>query len=44
MHPYTAKVAVGAVVINRVQDSRFPKSINDVIYQKMAVIISSHLF
>lgn len=31
---YTAKVAVGAVVINRVQDSRFPKSINDVIYQK----------
>lgn len=34
--PYTAKVAVGAVVINRVQDSRFPKSINDVIYQKDA--------
>lgn len=34
--PYAAKVAVGAVVINRVQDSRFPKSINDVIYQKDA--------
>lgn len=32
--PYEAKVAVGAVVINRVQDSRFPKNISDVIYQK----------
>ncbi|MBV7272893.1 cell wall hydrolase [Clostridium thailandense] len=32
--PYSAKVAVGAVVINRVQDSRFPKTISSVIYQK----------
>lgn len=30
---YTAKVAVGAVVVNRVQDSRFPNTITDVIYQ-----------
>lgn len=34
--PYTAKVAVGAVVVNRVQDARFPKTITDVIYQKDA--------
>ena len=32
--PYSAKVAVGGVVINRVKDSRFPNSINDVIYGK----------
>lgn len=32
--PYSAKVAVGGVVINRVKDSRFPNSINDVIYEK----------
>jgi Cell wall hydrolyses involved in spore germination len=32
--PYEAQVAVGAVVVNRVQDSRFPKTITDVIYQK----------
>lgn len=32
--PYSAKVAVGAVVVNRVQDSRFPKTIGSVIYQK----------
>ena len=31
--PYTAKVAVAAVVVNRVKDSRFPNSITDVIYQ-----------
>lgn len=31
--PYSAKVAVGAVIINRVQDSRFPKTISSVIYQ-----------
>jgi spore germination cell wall hydrolase CwlJ-like protein len=31
---YVAKVAVGAVVVNRVQDSRFPNSISAVIYQK----------
>ena len=32
--PYTAKVAVGAVVVNRVKDSRFPSTITNVIYQK----------
>ncbi|AGC68165.1 putative cell wall hydrolase [Thermoclostridium stercorarium subsp. stercorarium DSM 8532] len=32
--PYTAKVAVGAVVINRVKDSRFPNTIRGVIYEK----------
>jgi N-acetylmuramoyl-L-alanine amidase len=31
--PYSAKVAVGAVVINRVQDSRYPKTLKGVIYQ-----------
>jgi N-acetylmuramoyl-L-alanine amidase len=31
--PYSAKVAVGAVVVNRVQDSRYPKTIKGVIYQ-----------
>lgn len=31
--PYSAKVAVGAVVVNRVQDSRFPNTITKVIYQ-----------
>ncbi len=32
--PYEAKVAVGAVIVNRVKDSRFPNSVSDVIYQK----------
>lgn len=31
--PYTGQVAVGAVILNRVDDSRFPKSIAGVIYQ-----------
>ncbi len=31
--PYTGQVAVGAVVLNRVRDSRFPKTIAGVIYQ-----------
>ncbi len=31
--PYDAKVAVGAVVINRVQSKEFPDSIKSVIYQ-----------
>ncbi len=31
--PYNAKVAVGAVVLNRLKDSRFPKTITSVIYQ-----------
>lgn len=34
--PYIGQVAVGAVVINRVIDGRFPKSINGVIFQKGA--------
>ncbi|MCT8975354.1 LysM peptidoglycan-binding domain-containing protein [Clostridium sp. CX1] len=34
--PYTAKVAVGAVVVNRVQDSRFPSTVTSVVYQKDA--------
>ncbi len=32
--PYNAKVAVAAVVLNRVRDSRFPNTIKDVIYEK----------
>ncbi len=31
--PYTGKVAVAAVVLNRTRDGRFPKSIAGVIYQ-----------
>ncbi|HHV97313.1 MAG TPA: spore cortex-lytic enzyme [Clostridiaceae bacterium] len=31
--PYIGKVAVGAVVLNRVKDSRFPNTIAGVIYQ-----------
>jgi len=31
--PYTGKVAVAAVIINRTRDSRFPKTIAGVIYQ-----------
>lgn len=33
--PYEAKVAVGAVVINRVESGSFPKTINEVIYQNI---------
>lgn len=33
---YEGQVAVAAVVINRVRDSRFPDTIKDVIYQKNA--------
>lgn len=32
--PYNAKVAVGAVVLNRVADSQFPNTISAVIYEK----------
>lgn len=32
--PYNAKVAVGAVVVNRVQSSDWPNTIKDVIYHK----------
>ncbi|MDH7479283.1 MAG: cell wall hydrolase [Syntrophomonadaceae bacterium] len=34
--PYTGQVAVGAVVLNRVKDGRFPNNINGVIFQKGA--------
>ncbi|MGL5693266.1 MAG: cell wall hydrolase [Peptostreptococcaceae bacterium] len=33
---YEGQIAVAAVVINRVKDTRFPNSIEDVIYQKNA--------
>lgn len=32
--PYTAKVAVGAVIMNRLKSPLFPKTIKDVIYEK----------
>lgn len=31
--PYEGQVAVGAVILNRVKDSNFPKTISGVIYQ-----------
>lgn len=34
--PYVGKVAVGGVVLNRVQNSRFPQSIAGVVYQPHA--------
>lgn len=34
--PYIGQVAVGAVILNRVDDSRFPKTIAGVIYQPLA--------
>ena len=34
--PYEGQVAVGAVILNRVKDSRFPNSISGVIYQPVA--------
>lgn len=34
--PYTGQVAVGAVILNRVEHSSFPNSISGVIYQKGA--------
>ncbi len=34
--PYLGKVAVGAVILNRVRDSRFPNSLAGVIYQPNA--------
>ena len=33
---YTGQVAIGAVVLNRVRDSRFPNTISGVIYQPWA--------
>ena len=34
--PYVGKVAIAAVVLNRVRDSRFPNTISGVIYQPLA--------
>lgn len=34
--PYTGKVAVGAVILNRVKSSKFPNTISGVIYQPWA--------
>lgn len=34
--PYEGKVAVASVILNRLRDKSFPKSINDVIKQKYA--------
>ncbi len=34
--PYEGKVAVAAVILNRVDDKRFPKSVAGVVYQKQA--------
>jgi len=31
--PFIGKVAVGAVVVNRLKDSRFPNSITEIIFQ-----------
>ena len=35
--PYAGQVAVAAVILNRVEDSRFPKTISGVVYQSGAV-------
>nr|WP_256721797.1 spore cortex-lytic enzyme [Paenibacillus odorifer] len=34
--PYVGQVAVGAVVMNRIQSSQFPDNINEVVFQKGA--------
>lgn len=34
--PYTGQVAVAAVILNRVKDSRFPNTVSGVVYQKNA--------
>ncbi|GAB6181569.1 hypothetical protein JCM14036_28880 [Desulfotomaculum defluvii] len=34
--PYDGKVAVGAVILNRVENSEFPNTLSDVIYQESA--------
>ncbi len=35
--PYTGKVAVGAVLLNRVANSQFPNSLSGVVYQSKAL-------
>lgn len=32
--PYVGQVAVGAVVMNRIQSSQFPDNIKEVVFQK----------
>jgi len=39
--PYRGKVAVGAVVVNRLRDSRFPNTIRDVIYEPGQFAVSA---
>lgn len=39
--PYEGQVAVGAVILNRVEDSRFPNSISGVIYQARCIYCGS---
>lgn len=34
--PYEGQVAIGAVILNRVKDSRFPNTVAGVVYQKGA--------
>lgn len=34
--PYEGQVAIGAVILNRVRDSRFPNTVAGVVYQKGA--------
>lgn len=34
--PYSGKIAVGAVIINRMENPDFPKTVPDVVYQKDA--------
>ncbi|MFR1517229.1 MAG: spore cortex-lytic enzyme [Clostridia bacterium] len=39
--PYAGQVAVGAVILNRVRDSRFPKTVAGVVYQSGAFDVVS---
>ena len=39
---YEGQVAVAAVVINRVKDSRFPNTLEGVIYQKNAFSVANY--
>lgn len=39
--PYAGQVAVAAVILNRVEDSRFPKTISGVVYQSGAFDVVS---
>ena len=39
--PYAGQVAVGAVILNRVRDSRFPKTLAGVVYQSGAFDVVS---